>query len=135
MREELMNRARELLALRDKATPGPWHTERNRDEHYIGHRRTKIGMRVVATVETGFDEPAESEQQGSVAFLAAAHDMADTISDLMAEVERLRIESKKCGAGAGCCYTGAKLEAAEAEIERLRGGAVPDDADAPEVPE
>lgn len=88
---ELHDKARAYLELASKATKGPWKSERDdSDEQYtIGHRRTKIGMRVVATVQFGFDEPAESEQHANARLIKATPNAAKIIRELLAESEAL----------------------------------------------
>lgn len=82
MSDELMNRARGLLALRDKATPGPW--EADLDSRYVW----TAGMAKCVNA-SGYD--GETLTAADAQFIRAAHDMADTIADLLAEVERLTI--------------------------------------------
>ena len=75
-----MNRARELLALREKATPGPWANLR-------GAIRTDFDQwNWIASVQISNvpNWPDNAE------FIAAAHDMADTIAALLDEIKRLR---------------------------------------------
>ena len=77
MNDELLNRARELLALRDKATPGPWV--------FVPHPTARDAGPWLVRPRVCY----EIESIGDARLIAAAHDMADTIRDLMAEVERL----------------------------------------------
>lgn len=78
MSDELMNRARELLALRDKATPGPWV--------FVPHPTARDSGPWLVRPRVCY----EIESIGDARLITAAHDMADTIRDLLAEVERLR---------------------------------------------
>lgn len=77
-------------------TPGPWEAERDdcREEYSIGHRRTKIGQRLIATVAFGFDEPAESEQHANALLIAAAPALATALLELLPEVDS-EIEQRK----------------------------------------
>lgn len=83
-------RAREVLALRAKACPGPWHVE---DYYKIcGPNDSRGNPRMVI-----YDEGGHTEHDA--AFIAAAHDMADIIEALLAEVEALRQASSERGKG------------------------------------
>lgn len=85
MSEELMKRARELLALRDKATPGPWEWPgRFADNPSDSSSVYSTSGRLCWPL--GDSAQAEND----AAFIASAHDMADTIRDLLAEVERVQ---------------------------------------------
>lgn len=65
-------------------TPGPWEAERddNRELYDIGHRRTPIGQRCVASVTFGYDEPAETEQHANAKLIAAAPELLEALSAL-----------------------------------------------------
>lgn len=58
-------------------TPGPWRLVRMDDaERYdIGVSRDLPGFRLVATVDFGFVEPAETEQHANARLIAAAPDL------------------------------------------------------------
>ena len=58
-------------------TPGPWEAYRDdeREEYSIGKSLARLGTRLVATVQFGFDEPAESEQHANARLIAAAPDL------------------------------------------------------------
>jgi len=91
---ELHDNARALLALRDDATPGPWLY---RGKSNSLHRPPPAGTPYtygdfVVTIGSD-DNPNERWQD--LDFLAAAHEMADTIAGLLAENERLQRESIK----------------------------------------
>lgn len=77
-KKDVTTEARELLALREKATPGPWH------EH---------GGKVYDTECSPVTlDPTTVED---AAFIAAAHRMADCIAGLLGEVEKLRDELER----------------------------------------
>ncbi len=73
-------------------TPGPWEAYRDdeREEYSIGKSLARLGTRLVATVQFGFDEPAESEQHANARLIAAA-------PDLLALAKRYASECSECG--------------------------------------
>lgn len=92
MSDELMNRAREFLALRDEATPGPWRRASGTANYRIyGSMRLVAEVNQVEHITRSGQVLADSDGHANANFIAAAHDMADTIADLLAEVERLTI--------------------------------------------
>ncbi len=81
----LHDKARTLLALRDKATPGPWHAN---------------GIAIEGAMDISEWETPTFSRYENTEFASAAHDMADLIRDqdakiaaLLAENERLTEES------------------------------------------
>lgn len=85
--------------LMDAATPGPWrmdpHSERDAiyinapyGDSRIGHDSWE-GMAVVYGCEDN-PRPGERAAHGNASLICAAHDLAQTVVDLHAEVERLR---------------------------------------------
>lgn len=56
----------------EKHTPGPWTFDKDAEEITCEKRR---GMAAIATVETGWAEPFESEQQANAHLIAAAPDL------------------------------------------------------------
>lgn len=108
---DLHDKVRALLALRDKATPGPWFS----------------GIHGVNTGPSWLIRPSvayEIESENNAAFIAAAHDMADTVADLLAENERLTHAlaaqvAATNGASAYAVEQAHRAEAAEAACENL----------------
>ena len=74
------------------ATPGPWEACRDneREEYSIGKSLARVGIRLIATVQFGFDEPAESEQHANAHLIASA-------PDLLAVAKRYARECPGCG--------------------------------------
>lgn len=56
----------------NKHTPGPWLFDSEADEITC---KKRDGMAAIATVETGWAEPFESEQQANARLIAAAPDL------------------------------------------------------------
>lgn len=64
----------EALAL--SHTPGPWHIEDRTDsEGYWIAIPVPIGRKVIAEIDTGFDEPWDSQQHANARLIAAAPDL------------------------------------------------------------
>lgn len=55
-------------------TPGPWGLEATEDNLLI-YFPAPIGMKVLATIGTGFDEPFESQQWANAHLMRAAPDL------------------------------------------------------------
>ena len=72
---ELIKRADELLALRSKATPGPWRSLPS--ENMI----LSIDNQLIAQARSGWDCDSNKipQRDANAAFIAAAHQMADLI--------------------------------------------------------
>lgn len=90
----LTERAQRILELQVKATPGPWHVEGASYGMVICH--PIAGARYphdIAVVRCPDDAPSEPD----AAFIAAAHESADIIRELLAENERLRGSSQSTG--------------------------------------
>ena len=86
-----------LLALAEKATPGPWEYETG--PAYRGRHHT-----VIAPDKDDPDsadsvcecyEGLEAQQEANAKFIAAAHDMAALIRAQAAEIERLRADAER----------------------------------------
>lgn len=107
MSDELLQRARELLALRDKATPIEGAVF-NRYEHGGGRLYNENGKRTLIA-----DCFNESDRE----FFFAAHDMADTIRDLLAAFENVRSANVDCMEWYRAAI--ARAEAAEARLREL----------------
>ena len=74
-----------LLALAEKATPGPWYVSGTLPRHiHIGAPSSPM---VLASMNN-----VHMETPGNAAFIAAAHDMAALIRAQAAEIERLRAD-------------------------------------------
>lgn len=108
MSDELMNRARELLALRDKATQIDGAVF-NRYAHGGGRLYNEIAGKRKLIVDCFYESDRE--------FFFAAHKMADTISDLMARVERLEGLAKRIDAERS--YAVNRAKAAESQLREL----------------
>ena len=74
---------KELERLARAATPGPWTYDGDTWELSAPSRKGKVE---IATIETGWTEPMESEQQANIAYILAANPAA--ILSLIAELER-----------------------------------------------
>jgi len=83
---DLHDKARALLALREKATPGPWSTYLNSVKSMTVRLMFPDGQEACEIALCRHTTDAIQNAQ----FIAAAHDMADTIRDLLAENERLK---------------------------------------------
>lgn len=71
----------------DKHTPGPWTAERDdSNERYDIGVPADVGIRLVAEVSFGYDEPAESEQHANAALIAAAPDMLAALRTCLAYI-------------------------------------------------
>jgi hypothetical protein len=67
-----------------KHTPGPWHIEERTDmEGYWIAIPAPIGRKVIAEVDTGFDEPWDSMQHANAHLIAAAPDMYSICKELL----------------------------------------------------
>lgn len=86
---DLHDKARALLALREKATQGPW---RDDADTYGDPDDVSVyaGEDFIANMGIPGGSVAFDVQPNNGRFIAAAHDMADTIRDLLAENERLK---------------------------------------------
>ena len=74
---------KELERLARAATPGPWTYDGETWELSAPSRKGKVE---IATIETGWTEPMESEQQANIAYILAANPAA--ILSLIAELTR-----------------------------------------------
>ena len=74
---------KELERLARAATPGPWTYDGDTWELSAPSRK---GRAEIATIETGWREPMESEQQANIAYILAANPAA--ILSLIAELTR-----------------------------------------------
>jgi hypothetical protein len=74
---------KELERLARAATPGPWTYDGDTWELSAPSRKGKVE---IATIETGWTEPMESEQQANIAYILAANPAA--ILSLIAELTR-----------------------------------------------
>ena len=120
---DLHDKARNLLALREKATPGPWLMRwKSNSLHKAPPPNTPYTYGdFVITV--GSDDH-DGEKTEDVDFIAAAHDMADIIAALLAENERLTAALKSANTQAErfereWYLRGDALEAAEARLRAL----------------
>ena len=76
---------KELDRLARAATPGPWTYDGDTWELSAPSRKGKVE---IATIETGWTEPMESEQQANIAYILAANPAA--ILSLIAELEQFK---------------------------------------------
>lgn len=76
---------KELERLARAATPGLWTYDGDTWELSAPSRKGKVE---IATIETGWTEPMESEQQANIAYILAANPAA--ILSLIAELEQCR---------------------------------------------
>lgn len=74
---------KELERLARAATPGPWTYDGDTWELSAPSREGKVE---IASIETGWKEPMESEQQANIAYILAANPAA--ILSLIAELTR-----------------------------------------------
>jgi hypothetical protein len=56
-------------------TPGPWNRAMQGDTIEISISATPFGRKVIAEVQTGFDEPFESQQHANARLIAAAPEL------------------------------------------------------------
>ena len=82
-RIEMTPDLKELERLARAATPGPWTYDGDTWELSAPSRKGKVE---IATIETGWTEPMESEQQANIAYILAANPAA--ILSLIAELTR-----------------------------------------------
>lgn len=75
-------------------TPGPWGIEMHNDTLWIAIPGT-FGPKVIAEVDTGFDEPFESQQHANARLIAAAPDLLAALKEL----------ADSCDAIPGCPVT------------------------------
>jgi len=113
---DLHDKARNLLALREKATPGPWLMRwKSNSLHKAPPPNTPYTYGdFVITV--GSDDH-DGEKTEDVDFIAAAHDMADIIAALLAENERLTLALD--GSRHAVSYWTEQHAAAEARLREL----------------
>lgn len=67
-------------------TPGPWecYHDDGREEYKIGHERdVPVGIRHIATVSLGYDEPVETEQHANAHLISAAPEMYGLCKELL----------------------------------------------------
>lgn len=81
---------KELERLARAATPGPWTYDGDTWELSAPSRKGKVE---IATIETGWTEPMESEQQANIAYILAANPAA--ILSLIAELEQARKDAER----------------------------------------
>ena len=84
-RIEMTPDLKELERLARAATPGPWTYDGDTWELSAPSRKGKVE---IATIETGWTEPMESEQQANIAYILAANPAA--ILSLIAELEQAK---------------------------------------------
>ena len=80
---------KELERLARAATPGPWTYDGDTWELSAPSRKGKVE---IATIETGWTEPMESEQQANIAYILAANPAA--ILSLIAELEQAKKDDR-----------------------------------------
>lgn len=81
---------KELERLARAATPGPWTYDGDTWELSAPSRKGKVE---IATIETGWTEPMESEQQANIAYILAANPAA--ILSLIAELEQVKKDAER----------------------------------------
>ena len=81
---------KELERLARAATPGPWTYDGDTWELSAPSRKGKVE---VATIETGWTEPMESEQQANIAYILAANPAY--ILSLIAELEQVKKDAAR----------------------------------------
>ena len=81
---------KELERLARAATPGPWTYDGDTWELSAPSRKGKVE---IATIETGWTEPMESEQQANIAYILAANPAA--ILSLIAELEQAKKDAER----------------------------------------
>ena len=81
---------KELERLARAATPGPWTYDDDTWELSAPSRKGKVE---IATIETGWTEPMESEQQANIAYILAANPAA--ILSLIAELEQAKKDAER----------------------------------------
>ena len=111
----LVERAAALLALAGKATPGPWKYSTEPQPNGCPIIGTSRGLMIAMLAHSIRHAEQATEAIGNAQFIAAAHDMADLIRELLAENERLRT-GDTCGRM--CEGTAYRIEA-----QRLRARA------------
>lgn len=81
---------KELERLARAATPGPWTYDGDTWELSAPSRKGKVE---IATIETGWTEPMESEQQANIAYILAANPSA--ILSLITELEQAKKDAER----------------------------------------
>ena len=81
---------KELERLARAATPGPWTYDGDTWEISAPSRK---GRAEIATIETGWRDPMESEQQANIAYILAANPAA--ILSLIAELEQTKKDADR----------------------------------------
>jgi len=81
---------KELERLARAATPGPWTYDGDTWELSAPSRKGKVE---IATIETGWTEPMESEQQANIAYILAANPSA--ILSLITELEQAKKDAAR----------------------------------------
>lgn len=130
---DLHDKARALLALRDKATPGPWiYVRRDEWGHSVATQHGEIpdGSPNYWTVAS-INKNREPEHEANARLIASAHDMADLIRDQDAKIAALLAENERLthalaaqvaatnGASAYAVEQANRAEAAEARLKAL----------------
>ena len=109
----------------EKHTPGPWelYDELHRDEQYvIGIRGTSIGTYVIASVDYGYSEPFESQQQANARLIAAAPDLLAALKELGDWVAAGLQASDKAWPDARCLQHTEEIAArARAAVDKAEG--------------
>ncbi len=95
-------------------TNGEWQIERDDDDesYEIFVPVKPLGRRVIATVEFGYTEPAESEQHANAKLLAAAPKLQIALANLLAFVE---------GEFPAACENDCNVIAAHAALAKVTG--------------
>lgn len=90
MTADLKQRAERVKELAAKAAPGPWEWPGEFCDNPADSFRVYSKQGCVAWASGD-----SAETQGTAAFIAAAHDMAQLIRDQQAEIERLRKDAER----------------------------------------
>lgn len=115
MNEELIQKARALLALREKATPGPWVLDWNVSRLDV---LSSCSAHLVATLRrSAFSPTVDDAAKSNAHMIAAAHDMADTIAELLDKFEMLQWRCDNLMKGIN--VLGERADAAEARLREL----------------
>lgn len=132
MNDELKARAERLLALRDKATPGKWDAWTTGGRNGGSGRMQQVpDLKIRAKRDVPANNPFATDtaevcamtahsylfQSADAEFICSAHDMADLIRDLLAEVERLTAAFQRAHDQA--FENGTRAHAAEARLREL----------------